>query len=79
MLSVIQEGYKIPFINVPSTAHLRNNKSALIHAEFVQEAISELIESHRVIKTTEIPHVVNPLSVSVQPSGKLRPIWILDT
>ena len=36
------------------------------------QAISELIQSNRIIQTKEPPHVVNPRSVSVQPSGKLR-------
>ena len=42
----------------------------------MEQAISELIQSGRVIRTEKQPHVVNPLSVSVQPSGKLR--LILD-
>ena len=40
------------------------------------QAILELMQSNRIIQTKEPPHVVNPLSVSVQPSGKLR--LILD-
>jgi hypothetical protein len=33
---MIQEGYKIPFIEIPPVAYLRNNKSALRHKDFVQ-------------------------------------------
>jgi hypothetical protein len=66
VLSIIQEGYKIPFIEIPPVAYLRNNKSTLRHKDFVQQAISELLQSKRVIKTNSMPHVVNPLSVSVQ-------------
>ena len=76
VLSVIQEGYKIPFIEIPPVAYLRNSMSTLRHKDFVQQAISELLQSKRVIKTNSMPHVVNPLSVSVQPSGRLR--LILD-
>jgi hypothetical protein len=73
---VIQKGYKILFIEIPLVAYLRNNKSALRHKDFVQQAISELLQSNKVIKTNSMPHVVHPLSVSVQPSGKLQ--LILD-
>ena len=75
-ISVIEKGYKIPFIEVPPVAYLRNNKSALQHDNFAQQAISELLQSNRIVETITTPYVVNPLSVSVQPSGKLR--LILD-
>ena len=46
------------------------------HVQFVEQAISELIQPGRLIRTEKQPHVVNPLSVSVQSSGELR--LILD-
>ena len=76
ILDVINNGYRIPFAADPLRVLQRNNKSALQHEEFVKQAISELMQSNRIIQTKEPPHVVNPLSVSVQPSGKLR--LILD-
>ncbi len=76
ILSIIDNGYKIPFNTIPSKSVQRNNRSALQYAEFVDQAISDLIQSHRIVRTGETPHVVNPLSVSGQPSGKLR--LILD-
>ena len=76
ILSIIQYGYKIPFITAPSKIVQRNNQSALQHDQFVEQAILELVQSGRIVRTDEIPHVVNPLSVSVQPCGKLR--LILD-
>jgi hypothetical protein len=69
--SVLPSAAKIPLV-----AYLRNNKSALRHKDFVQQAISELLQSNKVIKTNSMPHVVPSLSVSVQSSGKLR--LILD-
>ena len=65
VISVIQEGYKIPFIEEPPVAYLRNNQSVLRHKEFVQQAISELLQSNRIVESITTPHVVNPLSVSV--------------
>ena len=55
---------------------LGNNKSARLHADFVDQAVLELVNSGRVRIVNEQPFVVNPLSVSIQPCGKKR--LILD-
>ena len=55
---------------------LPNNRSARDYSSFVDEALLELLSSGRVIQVVDVPFVVNPLSVSVQPSGKKR--LILD-
>ena len=55
---------------------LKNNKSARLKADFVDEAIRELVLSGRVCEVSQEPLVVNPLSVSIQPCGKKR--LILD-
>ena len=72
ILNVIERGYILPFICFPEPAKFKNNRSSINHAEFVEEAIGELVESGRVIKTTVPPLVVNPLPVSVQANGKKR-------
>ena len=76
ILDVIELGYKLPFGTLLESVHLRNNKSAETHAAFVDEAISELVNSGRVDLVSTAPYVVNPLSVSVQSGGKKR--LILD-
>ena len=76
ILDVIDEGYRIPFYSTPPPSFWQNNKSALAHPSFVDEAISELLLSNRVFETDVIPRNVNPLSVSIQSSGKKR--LILD-
>ena len=73
---IIELGYKLPFDTLSESVHLRNNKSAETHAAFVDEAISELVNSGRVDLVSTAPYVVNPLSVSVQSGGKKR--LILD-
>ncbi|EDO35906.1 predicted protein [Nematostella vectensis] len=50
----------------------KNNSSAFKHASFVNEAIKELISNHCVEEITYKPEIINPLSVSVQSSGKKR-------
>ena len=76
ILSVISEGYCLPFDSTPGNVMFRNNRSSLNHCEFVEEAIGELVSSHRVIEVNKSPWVVNPLTVSIQPNGKKR--LILD-
>ena len=76
ILSVISDGYRLPFIQAPPCRDISNNKSAFVHSNFVKEAINELLLSGRVLEVSQLPHVINPLSVSVQRSGKKR--LILD-
>ena len=72
----IENGYKLPFISFALAVKLRNNKSARLHADFVDQAVLEFVNSGRVRMVNEQPFVVNPLSVSIQPCGKKR--LILD-
>ena len=76
ILDVIAEGYKIPLLHEPESVFLRNNKSALEHKDFVDKAISELLSNRLVREVSSRPHVVNPLTVSVNAKGKHR--LILD-
>ena len=76
ILSIIENGYRLPFISFPLAVKLGNNKSARLHADFVDQAVLELVNSGRVRIVNEQPFVVNPLSVSIQPCGKKR--LILD-
>lgn len=66
ILRVIGNGYAIAFLTFPPNAFFDNNHSALMHADFVLEAIQELILSSSVVQICSPPHVVNPLSVFVQ-------------
>jgi hypothetical protein len=56
--------------------YFKNNKSALDNSEFVDQAVSELVDSGCVHEVPFIPYVVNPLSVATNKSGKKR--LILD-
>ena len=74
--NTIVDGYKIPFIYTPPAASFGNNRSAIQHSEFVEQAISDLLIAGSVVECGCAPTVVNPLSVSIQPNGKKR--LILD-
>ena len=76
ILSVIERGYLLPFVSFPEPAVFKKNRSSLAHADFVEDAIRDLVESGRVLHTKVFPRVFNPLSVSVQANGKKR--LILD-
>lgn len=76
ILDIIENGYKIPFVTTPSDTELGNNFSALNNKEFVDIAIKELESKNLIVRCDTKPLVVNPLSVSVQSSGKKR--LILD-
>lgn len=76
ILNVIVEGYRLPFIYIPKPKISKNNKSADNHKDFVNEAVADLLSSGRIVQSSTRPHVINPLSVSVQPNGKKR--LILD-
>ena len=69
-------GYKIHFIYTPPPARFGNNRSAIQHSEFVEQAISDLLVAGSVVESGCAPTVVNPLSVSIQANGKKR--LILD-
>lgn len=73
---VILNGYNIPFIHTPESVFLKNNKSAVDNMPFVMDAVTELVTTGRVIEVPFQPLVVNPLTVSINRSGKKR--LILD-
>ena len=79
IVSTICEEYKIPSKVEPAYSLTKNNNSAKLHSDFVSEAITELLESERIseVQCREKLHVINPLTVSVQPSEKRRLILAL--
>lgn len=76
VLETIKNGYVIPFIESPNSMHKANNKSAIHNSDFVTSAIDDLISSGCAVQVPFKPFIVNPLSVSIQKSGKKR--LILD-
>ena len=70
ILSVIREGYRIPFYETPVSAYLPNNKSALDNPVFVTEAIEELVKNGIAIQCSVRPKIVNPLTVAINPTKK---------
>ena len=76
VLEILEFGYKLPFLTAPPPRIFRNNKSTLDEHEFVEDAIRSLLEQNCIVESVETPEIINPLSVSIQNSGKKR--LILD-
>ena len=76
IIEVIEFGSKLPFIHIPPPNVLKNNRSALMEVSFVEEAIQDLLKLNCLAELSVPPEIVNPLSVSIQKSGKKR--LILD-
>ena len=72
IVNVLKEGYKLPLYTVPKSAHFDNGKSAITHSDFVSKAFWDLLKTNRIIEVNELPHVVNPLWVTVQNSVKKK-------
>ena len=64
VLGLISEGYRLPFVRFPDKCHLRSNRSAVRHPQFVEEAISKLLLNDCIQEHCELPYCVNPLSVA---------------
>ena len=70
--NTIVEGYKIPFLNLPKNFVIPNRSSAFKFKDFVEEAISELIE-HGCVSEVDFPlRFISPLHGVQQSSGKCR-------
>ena len=72
IMSVLEEGYKIPFKQSPSTKRSNNNKSARDNPEFVTAEIENLLYKKCISKVETEPHVINPLTVAYNKKGKPR-------
>ena len=76
ILDVIEYVYKLPLLQIPPPFTAKNNSSVLEQPAFVESAISDLLSNCCVTEVFEPPVILNPLSVSIQKSGKKR--LILD-
>ena len=76
VINIIEDGYAIPFVEMPPPAFFSNNKSAFKAQDFVSLEISELLERGCIkeISRSEA-HIISPLSVADN-GDKLR--LILD-
>ena len=72
MLDWITKGYVLPLITDPPAYKQANQKSALEHKEFVDEAITDLLNNGCIQRVPTAPHMCSPLSVVCNSEGKKR-------
>jgi len=65
IIDCIKEGYKLPLLALPEPYRRPNHKSALQNKEFVNQAISDLINTRCVVIIENIPPVCSPLTVVI--------------
>lgn len=64
VLSIIKNGYCLPFSSVPPAFFARNNRSSLQHRDFVESEIANCLKKSYIIEVDAPPHCVNPLTVA---------------
>ena len=61
ILDIISEGIKLPFVIFPDSCYIRNNRSAGIHSQFVEDAVSKLLLSDCIQEHSEPPFLYQPV------------------
>jgi hypothetical protein len=72
IVNTIEEGYRLPLLDIPHSEILKNNKSARDNAEFVTSELAKLLESGVIEKLNTSPNVINALSVAINADNKKR-------
>ena len=69
-MNIVQEEYRLPFLKTPNTAMFSNNMSAINNSEFVENSVEKMLTACTVLEQDYHLRVMNPLSVSIDSSGK---------
>ena len=72
MLDIITSGCKLPFIICPQPMIVKNHRSTVKHAKFVEESIGDLVHSCCARESMSCPMVCSPLLVVENAKGRLR-------
>lgn len=64
VLTIIREGYCLPFREQPPKVLFNNNQSAMKHSEFVTKEIESHLKTGFCQRVREPPHCINPLTVA---------------
>jgi hypothetical protein len=69
---VINSGYCLPLVQLPVSEHIKNNRSSLDNADFVDTEIEKLLGTGVIERLAYVPAVTNALTVAINASGKKR-------
>jgi hypothetical protein len=72
IVDTVENGYKLPLLDIPQHVILNNNKSARDNQCFVDSEIHKLLLSGVIVQSNEPALVTNALSVATQSNGKQR-------
>lgn len=72
VMTIVADGYRIPFREIPPSVELSNNKSSRENPTFVKSEIAKLLQLGCISEVPVAPYVVNPLTVAYNRSGKPR-------
>ena len=72
IISIIENGYKLPLKRIPENTCIDNNKSAKDNMTFVSKEVENLLQKGCISTVEYKPHVVNPLTVAYNKSSKHR-------
>ena len=64
VLSVIKNGYCLPFITNPPPFFAKNNLSSLRHKQFVESEIANCLKKSYIVEVSTMPYCCNPLTVA---------------
>ena len=64
VLSIIKNGYILPFVTTPPKFYAKNNQSSLRHKDFVESEIENCLRKSYIVETDGIPYCCNPLTVA---------------
>ena len=76
IISIIENGYKLPLKQIPESTFLDNNKSEKDNMTFVSKEVENLLQKVCISTVAYKPHVVNPLTLVYNKSSK--PSLVLD-
>ena len=72
VIKVIEQGYLLPLKNEPSPKITKNQVSAIANQQFIDQSLSELLQTGCVRVVDSAPHICSPLAVVEGSTGKKR-------
>ena len=63
IMDIIDNGYKIPFVETPPSSFSENNRSAIVNISFVKAELDRWERLGVIQRVTEKPYIVLPLSL----------------
>ena len=72
IMSIVSDGYRLPFVRLPTPSFLENHSMSYDDRSFAAEAIKELVDNCCVGRVDRPPLVCSPLQVVHRDDGKRR-------